>query len=54
MDCCRGVAVLRPQGLLAFTVETHRGDGVILGEGLRYAHSEAYLRGALVAAGLIS
>ena len=51
---CEASRVLRPQGLLAFTVETHRGDGVILGEGLRYVHSEAYLRGALVAAGLIS
>ena len=46
--------VLQPQGLLAFTVETHGGGGVILGEGLRYAHSETYLRGALVAAGLTS
>jgi predicted TPR repeat methyltransferase len=51
---CQASRVLRPQGLLAFTVETHRGDGVILGEGLRYVHSEAYLCGALVAAGLIS
>ena len=30
--------VLAPGGLLAFTVETHEGSGVILGEGLRYAH----------------
>ena len=33
--------VLMPGGLLAFTAETHDGEGVILGEGLRYAHSEA-------------
>lgn len=46
--------VLQPQGLLAFTVETHGGDGVILGEGLRYAHGEAYLRRALADAGLNS
>lgn len=36
--------VLQPGGLLAFTVETHGGDGVMLGAGLRFAHAEAYLR----------
>ena len=30
--------VLVAGGLLAFTVETHGGDGVVIGEGLRYAH----------------
>jgi len=45
---------LKPKGLLAFTVETHSGDGVILGAGLRYAHGEAYLRGTLADAGLVS
>jgi predicted TPR repeat methyltransferase len=44
--------VLVSGGLLAFTAETHRGDGVILGEGLRYAHGAAYVRGAIAAAGL--
>ncbi|HAO40493.1 MAG TPA: SAM-dependent methyltransferase, partial [Afipia sp.] len=44
--------VLTPQGLLAFTVETHAGKGVILGPGLRYAHGEAYLRKAIADAGL--
>lgn len=44
--------VLQPKGLLAFTVETHGGDGVILGEGLRYAHNETYLRDAIAGAGL--
>jgi predicted TPR repeat methyltransferase len=44
--------VLEPQGLLAFTVETHPGEGVILGRGLRYAHGEAYLRDAVSDAGL--
>jgi predicted TPR repeat methyltransferase len=39
--------VLATGGLLAFTVETHGGDGVILGEGLRYAHAATYVRGAL-------
>lgn len=44
--------VLKPQGLLAFTVETHSGEGVILGQGLRYAHAVDYLRGAIAGAGL--
>ena len=44
--------VLTPGGLLAFTAETHQGDGVILVEGLRYAHSAPYVRGAIAAAGL--
>jgi len=44
--------VLVPGGLLAFTVETHGGDDVILGAGLRYAHSAGYVRGSIEAAGL--
>ncbi|BAM86728.1 conserved hypothetical protein [Bradyrhizobium oligotrophicum S58] len=44
--------VLRPDGLLAFTVETHDGDGVIMGKGLRYAHAAEYVRGMIAAAGL--
>lgn len=44
--------VLMPGGLLAFTVETHSGEGVVLVEGLRYAHSDAYVRAAIKAAGL--
>jgi predicted TPR repeat methyltransferase len=44
--------VLTPGGLLAFTAETHSGDGVVLGEGLRYAHSAAYVRASIGAAGL--
>ncbi len=39
--------VLAPGGLLAFTVETHPADGVRIGEGLRYAHGEAYVRAQL-------
>ena len=35
---------LSPSGLLAFTVETHEGAGVVLRETLRYAHGESYLR----------
>ena len=41
--------VLAPGGLFAFTTETHDGEGVILGEGLRYAHGADYV-GASVAA----
>jgi predicted TPR repeat methyltransferase len=44
--------VLVSGGLLAFTVETHGGDGVILGEGLRYAHSAGYVRASISDAGL--
>jgi predicted TPR repeat methyltransferase len=39
-------------GLLAFTVETHGGNGVILGAGLRYAHCVPYIRASIDAAGL--
>jgi predicted TPR repeat methyltransferase len=45
-------AVLRPGGLFAFTVETHAGDGVVLGEKLRYHHGAAHVRGALAVANL--
>jgi predicted TPR repeat methyltransferase len=44
--------VLTAGGLFAFTTETHAGEGVILGEGLRYAHAAAYLRASVEAAGL--
>ena len=44
--------VLMPGGLLAFTSETHDQDGVILGEGLRYAHSASYVRNSVKAADL--
>ena len=44
--------VLAPGGLLAFTVETHDGQGVMLGEGLRYAHCADYVRASVEAAGL--
>jgi predicted TPR repeat methyltransferase len=44
--------VLAAGGLLAFTAETHGGEGVILGSGLRYAHAADYVRAAVEAAGL--
>jgi predicted TPR repeat methyltransferase len=44
--------VLSPGGLLSFTTETHGREGVMLGEGLRYAHAAAYVRASVEAAGL--
>jgi len=44
--------VLAAGGLLAFTLERHAGDDVVLGEGLRYAHSPQYARASLATAGL--
>ncbi|KRR19419.1 methyltransferase [Bradyrhizobium lablabi] len=44
--------VLAPGGMLAFTAETHDGEGVVIGQGLRYAHAAAYTRAAVEAAGL--
>ena len=44
--------VLRPSGLVTFTVETHDGEGVIMGNGLRYAHGAEYVRGVIQSTGL--
>ena len=44
--------VLAPAGVFAFTLETHDGDGVMIGEGLRYAHGKKIVRDKVVAAGL--
>jgi predicted TPR repeat methyltransferase len=44
--------VLASNGLVAFTLETHEGDGVILGAGLRYAHAASHVRDLVQAAGL--
>jgi predicted TPR repeat methyltransferase len=44
--------VLVSGGLLAFTAETHGGEGVVIGQGLRYAHSAAYVCDAIDGAGL--
>ncbi|HEX2554376.1 MAG TPA: methyltransferase domain-containing protein [Microvirga sp.] len=43
--------VLARGGFLAFTVQAHPGDGVVLGEDARYAHGEAYLRDLAAATG---
>ena len=44
--------VLAPGGVLAFTLETHDGDGVVIGEGLRYAHGKRIVRDKVISAGL--
>jgi predicted TPR repeat methyltransferase len=49
----RAVAdVSSPAGLFAFTVETHGGDGVELGDKLRYRHGAAHVRAAVAGAPL--
>jgi predicted TPR repeat methyltransferase len=49
---CDSARVLTAGGIVAFTVEAHAGDGVVLGAGLRYAHGEAMVRASLAEAGL--
>ncbi|MCJ2044686.1 methyltransferase domain-containing protein [Methylobacterium sp. J-078] len=44
--------VLRAGGRFAFTVQSHSGDGLILGPDARYAHGDALVRETLAAAGL--
>ena len=44
--------VLVSGGLFAFTVEMYDGDGVMIGEGLRYAHGTPCVRASIEAAGL--
>ena len=44
--------VLEPGGLLAFTVQSHDGEGVVVGEDRRFAHAESWLRQRLGEAGL--
>jgi predicted TPR repeat methyltransferase len=43
----RVARVLAPDGVFAFTAETHAGDGVKLLPTLRYAHGETYVHGVL-------
>lgn len=50
---CEAVArVLAPRGWFAFTVETHDGDGVIVGPKMRYQHGIKSVRRAVAAANL--
>ena len=50
--CAAVKRVLAPDGLFGFTVETHDGDGAIVGAKMRYAHGEPFIRDALGDAGL--
>jgi predicted TPR repeat methyltransferase len=45
--CAAAAHAMTDGALFAFTVETHPGDGVVLGDGLRYAHGTAHVRAAL-------
>ena len=50
---CAAVArVLAPGGLFGFTVETHDGEGAIVGAKMRYAHGADFVRDAIAKAGL--
>lgn len=50
---CAAVArVMASGGLFGFTVETHGGEGAIVGAKMRYAHSERFVRDAIADAGL--
>lgn len=52
-DVCAAVArVLAPGGLFGFTVETHDGEGAIVGAKMRYAHGETFVRAAIADARL--
>lgn len=42
---------LRPDGLFAFTVQAHAGEGVALGADARYAHGESDMRALAAGAG---
>jgi predicted TPR repeat methyltransferase len=44
--------VLACGGVLAFTLERRDGDGFVMGDGRRYAHSASYVRASIEAAGL--
>jgi predicted TPR repeat methyltransferase len=45
-------AVLTPGGIFAFSVESNDGEGVEMGEALRFSHSPVHVRAALGGAGL--
>lgn len=50
---CAAIAnVLSPDGLFGFTVETHDGEGAIVGAKMRYQHAESFVRGVLSDASL--
>ena len=51
---CAAVArVLAPNGRFGFTVETHAGEGAIVGAKMRYQHGETFVQGAIADAGMV-
>jgi predicted TPR repeat methyltransferase len=46
-------AILNDSGVLVFSVETHDGDGVVLRDTLRFAHSATCVREAIASSGLV-
>jgi predicted TPR repeat methyltransferase len=48
----RATSLLRVGSLLGFSVEAHDGEGAVLGNKLRFAHSEACVHDAIGASGL--
>jgi predicted TPR repeat methyltransferase len=50
--CAAAARVIQPGGLFGLTVETHDGEGAIVGTKMRYAHSETFVRDAIADAGL--
>jgi predicted TPR repeat methyltransferase len=51
-SCAAVARVLSDGGLFGFTVETHDGEGAIVGPKMRYAQTADYVRGAIGEAGL--
>lgn len=45
--------LLEPTGLFAFSIQTHAGDGVVIGEDRRVHHAPALVRGLAREAGLV-
>jgi predicted TPR repeat methyltransferase len=50
--CAAAARVIQPGGMFGFTVETHDGEGAIVGTKMRYAHSETFVRDIIAEAGL--
>ncbi|MEJ0075129.1 MAG: methyltransferase domain-containing protein [Alphaproteobacteria bacterium] len=50
--CAAAAHVLKEGGLFGFTVETHDGEGAIVGSKMRYAHGVDFVRNALAEVGL--
>jgi predicted TPR repeat methyltransferase len=51
--CGAAARVLAPDGRFGFTVETHTGEGAIVGAKMRYQHAPEFLREAIADAGMV-